>query len=460
MGNEIFIQNKRVCVQPLRSRLEAIQKLQTPSTVKGCRSFAGMVNFLSMFCPELQKLLKSIYDLTRKGRPFILGKEQQDSFDKIKCRLVRPPVLHMPNKTGRFHLYSDTSKFATGSTLYQIQNGKSKVIAYACKRLPEASRSYSITELELCGLAINIASFSHLLKRVDFDAMVDHLALMHIIKSKVEPAPTRIKRLLELISSFSLNLYYMKGKDMILSDFLSRQKNDDSDPHEIIPTSFNMCQILDNNYYSEKYFLQTRSQAKSSGIKLPEVHGMGKNLDPNLKPKKQHTIPKQGSEERSHIGQGRAGARGKRPDPINQSINQPSNLSQKIPGRIGIETRKTNHLHTKDLMHSINNMSEKMTNNNHLIPDVPFHPGPVYIPLPKPIKQDVSYPQSSQSSTSIEDINPNINFDFEENSPFQEGIMSETFQRLDKSFFQEPKELGDLTNKGNLIHKYLQNKQM
>ena len=58
------------------------------------------------------------------------------------------------------------------------------------------------------------------LKRVDFDAIVDHLALMHIIKSKMELATTKIKRLLELISSYSFNLYYMKGKDMILSDFL------------------------------------------------------------------------------------------------------------------------------------------------------------------------------------------------------------------------------------------------
>ena len=66
-----------------------------------------------------------------------------------------------------------------------------------------------------------MASFSHLLKRVDFDAIVDHLALMHIIKSKMELVTTRIKRLLELISSYSFNLYYMKGKDMILSDFLS-----------------------------------------------------------------------------------------------------------------------------------------------------------------------------------------------------------------------------------------------
>ena len=219
--------------------------------VKGCRSFTGMVNFLSMFCPELQKLLKPIYDLIRKGRLFIWVKEQQDSFEEIKYRLIKPPVLHMPNKTGRFHLYSDTSKFATGSTLFQIQNGKPKLIAYASKRLPEAAKSYSLTELELCRLAINIVQFSYLLKKVDFDAIVDHLAPMNIIKSKTEPAMMRIKRLLELISSYSFNLYYMKGKDMILSDFLSRQQNDDSNPHEIILISSNMCQILDDNYYNE-----------------------------------------------------------------------------------------------------------------------------------------------------------------------------------------------------------------
>ena len=207
-----------------------------------------------MFCPELQKLLKPLYDLTRKGRLFIWEKEQQDSFEKIKHILIKSPVLHMPNKTGRFHLYSDTSKFATVSPLYQIQNGKPKLIAYANKRLSEAIKNYSITELELCGLAINIASFSHLLKRVDFDAIVDHLALTHIIKSKVEPATTRIKRLLELISSYSFNLYYMKGKDMIFSNFLSWQKNDDSNPHGIIPISFHMCQILDDIYYNEKIF--------------------------------------------------------------------------------------------------------------------------------------------------------------------------------------------------------------
>ena len=53
-----------------------------------------------------------------------------------------------------------------GNALYQIQNGKPKLIAYASKRLQEAAKNYSITELEMCGLAINIVIFMHLLKKL------------------------------------------------------------------------------------------------------------------------------------------------------------------------------------------------------------------------------------------------------------------------------------------------------
>ena len=101
------------------------------------------------------------------------------------------------------------------------------------------------------------------LKRVDFNAIVDHLSLTHIIKSKAEPATIRIKRLLELNSSYSFNLYYIKRKDMVLSDFLSRQNNDNSNPHEIIPISFNMHKVLQQNYYEiDSYLVKTRSQSQ------------------------------------------------------------------------------------------------------------------------------------------------------------------------------------------------------
>ena len=82
------------------------------------------------------------------------------------------------------------------------------------------------------------------------------------MKSKVELATNRIKRLLKVLSAYSFNLYYIKGKDMILSDFLSKQDPCDEDPREIIPISFNMKSILQNRYYNvnedeEKYMVQT-----------------------------------------------------------------------------------------------------------------------------------------------------------------------------------------------------------
>ena len=138
------------------------------------------------------------------------------------------------------------------------------------------------------------------------------------------------------------------------------------------------------------------------------------------------------------MGQGREGSKRRKPDPINQAINQPSDVSQEIPGRTKIVTGKTNSIH------STNSTNDKLINNNPFMPDVPLHLDLLLRP-PKlqPIKQNIKQ--------NIQENSPNINFDFEENSPLQEGIMSETFQRPDKSFFQNPKELGDLINKKTLF---------
>ena len=88
-------------------------------------------------------------------------------------------------------------------------------------------------------------------------------------------------------------------------------------------------------------------------------------------------------------------------------------------------------------MHSVNNVDEGMTHTRPLIPDVPFHPGP-YRPPTKPIRSNISRGQrSSQSSLSPENISSGINLDFEKNSPFLEGVISEAYQRPVKSFFQE-----------------------
>ena len=178
----------------------------------------------------------------------------------------------------------------------------------------------------------------------------------------------------------------------------------------------NLNNIDKNNFGDSRYLIQTCSQAKISGTKLPEVHGVGKSLDPNFRLEKQHTFPKQGKLEGPQLGQGRAGSKRKKPDPISQVIKQPSNVSQEIPGRTKIVIGKTNSIHSTKCTNN------RLVNNNPFMPDVPFHPDPLLRP-PKqqPIKQNIT--QNIQEIN----LNPNINLDFEENSPFQEGVMSETF---------------------------------
>ena len=290
-GNEFSINKGTMTITPLRSRTEAINKIPTPRTPKQCKSFCGVVNYLSLFCPNLQKLLKPIVELTRKERPFIWGDAQEKAFKEVKLRLNYPPVLHLPKAEGRFILYSDASIEGTGSSLWQIQGGKPKLIGYASKTLPEACSRYSVTELEMTGLLVNMNLWKNLLKHREFDAAVDHAAVAQIKKAKTEPAMTRIMRLLDRLSAYSFNLYYVKGRDMILSDYLSRQRQKDLDSSELIPISSRCLKtyrsIIDDRIGEKIFCIKRRASAKASGETVGEVHGADKPLDSNYKPEHQ-----------------------------------------------------------------------------------------------------------------------------------------------------------------------------
>ena len=286
MGNKLSINKRTMTITPLRSRTEAVNKIPTPKTPKQCKSFCGVVNYLSLFCPDLQTLLKPVVELTRKGRPFIWGDAQEKAFREVKLRLTNPPALHLPKAEGRFILYSDTSIEGTGSSLWQIQEGKPRLIGYANKTLPEACARYSVTGLEMTGLLVNMNLWKNLLKHREFNAAVDHVAVAQIMKVKREP--TRIMRLLDRLSAYSFNLYYVKGRDMILSDYLSRHRQKDL---ELIPISFCCLKVyrgfIDDKIGKDIFCIKTRSSDKASGDEVGEVHGANKPLDPNYKPEHQ-----------------------------------------------------------------------------------------------------------------------------------------------------------------------------
>ena len=229
---------------------------------------------------------------------------------------------------------------------------------------------------------------------------------------------------------------------MILSDFLSQQKNNDSDPSEIILISFNAYRVLEENRKidvcknEERFLMQTCSQAKTGSTKLLKVHGVNKELNPYLRPEKQHAMPKKGMTERMHIGQGRAGMRRKH-DP--DHIDQPSDVTRKISERSKIATGKTS------IPQHTNTVCDRGINNDKPFPpDVFLHPDP----LPKPLLKQ-------QNVDKVISTNQNMVLIYILKKNSQEGIISETIQRLDKPFLQNLKRLEDIIDMGNLIHKFL-----
>ena len=244
MGHQVNIIDGIPHITPVKSRVDAIVKLDPPKSPKNCKQFCGMVNYLSMFLKDLQTKLIPIYHLTKKGVPFHWGVLQQEAFDQIKKDLTEAPVLAMPNSEGHMVLVSDTSKIACGSALYQEQKGRYRLIAYFSKKLPLSAQRYSISELKLTGIYANVLAFKHLLRNVHFTLYCDHSALVHIMNGKKEPPTLRLKKLIENLSDFKFDIKFLRGKDMFVSDFLSRHPDGEESCNDpIIPVAFLMKEI-------------------------------------------------------------------------------------------------------------------------------------------------------------------------------------------------------------------------
>ena len=202
-----------------------------------------------MYLKDLQKRLIPIYNLTRKGVPFEWTNEHQKIFEGLKKDIANPPVLVTPNNKGHFTLVLDTSGVACGAALYQEQRGKLRLVGYNSKKLPPAAIRYSISELELCGLAVNIHSFKHILRNTEFTVIIDHSACLYILNVKREPPTLRLKKLIEVLSQYSFKVTFLRGKDMTVSDFLSRHPGQDlASPNEIIPISFQSKELLKDQF--------------------------------------------------------------------------------------------------------------------------------------------------------------------------------------------------------------------
>ena len=424
------------------------------------------------------EVVKPIYDLTKKGRPFIWQEEQQQAFDTIKERMINPPVLYLPKPGGRFILYCDSSRTHTVSSLWQVQEGKPRLIGYASKSLPAPAQNYGVTELEMTGMAVNIHLWRHLLHRVEYDCAVDHRAIPYIMKAKTLPATTRIMRLLEILSGYAFYLYFVKGKDMEICDFLSRIDIDRGNPGEVIPIFFNSFAMLNiirkaTLHQANKLLITTRSGTKVAGTTLLPVHVVQKHLDPAVKPEHDKPVAIQ-NKQRGPIS---ADAKPKvllrpklpasqiarkklidksikllnRPKPHINLPKRPSNLpSQKPQVQSGPPQRPLPDNSDNANPPSIANQPA----DNKPTPVRHFESNPLLeVPQEGKDPQEVSnqHPApSTDNPVAIQDP-----FDTQMEVPFTEDTVEPVFHRPDMADFEIPPVLEEMIPDGTLIHKHL-----
>ena len=243
MELKFLIYNGRPSITPMKDKYEAIRRLDPPKTVQDCRKFCGMVNFLTTFLKDLQKILILIYNLTKKSMKFSWMEECQTAFDHIKFLMSNPPILRMPDMTGTFRLMSDTSTLAAGAALYQYQGSAFYIVGYnsKSKKLPKAVQNYSVTELELFGLVVNIYAFKYLLSNVYFEVFCDHSTIVQILNGKKKLPTRRIQRLIEHLLPFNFTEQNLPGNKMHIADILSRLAGKDLEPSDqLIPISFSV----------------------------------------------------------------------------------------------------------------------------------------------------------------------------------------------------------------------------
>ena len=259
-----------------------------------------MVNFLATFLKDLQKILIPIYNLTRKCIKFLWTEECQKAFDHIKFLLSNPPILRMPDMTGIFQLMSDTSTLAAGAALYQYQGSAFYIVGYNSKKLPKAVQNYSVTELELFGLVVNIYAFKQLLTNVYFEVFCDHSAIVQILNGKKKLPTRRIQRLIEHLLPFNFTVQYLPGNKMHIADILSRLAGKDLEPSDqLIPISFNVHTRSTRplkQYYAnkQKTSIPYKNVTPKATLSKPSIQPVQSKCPPKISiqlPKPAKTLP-------------------------------------------------------------------------------------------------------------------------------------------------------------------------
>ena len=207
-------------IKPDPKKTDAVQNFPTPKTPKHIKSFMGLASYYRKFIPNFSEIASPLNHLLKKDVKFNFDARCKDSFEKLKKKLINPPILQFPDFSREFLVTTDASLNAIGGVLSQGTIGQDLPIAYASRTLNKAERNYSTIERELLGIIWTVQHFRPYLFGRKFRILTDHRPLVYLFS--VSNPSSRLMRFRLKLEEYEYEIQYKPGKLNLNADGLSR----------------------------------------------------------------------------------------------------------------------------------------------------------------------------------------------------------------------------------------------
>ena len=214
--NGNIISSEGLKVDP--EKVEAVLKMTKPENREAVERLRGTVNYLSRFIPKLTEKMHPTSQLTHKNVKWNWGPAQDSAFDELKRLLTQAPVLSFFDNNKEVSIQCDSSMYGLGGTL--LQDGKT--IAYASRALHDAETRYAPIEREMLAIMWSLEKWHQFTYGRKVTVYTDHRPLESITRKDLNRAPRCLQGMLLRALAYDIEVKWLEGKKMFLSDTFSR----------------------------------------------------------------------------------------------------------------------------------------------------------------------------------------------------------------------------------------------
>ena len=209
-------------VRPLQEKIDAINKLASPTTKKQIRSFIGMIGFYRKFIPNFAEISAVLTDLTKKNLPNKVSwtHVHQNAFMCLKKALTSYPILQNPDLSKEFVLQTDACDRGVGAVLLQSDGENLHPIVFMSKKLLPREQRYSIVEKECLAIVKACQTLREYLIGKEFVIETDHFPLRWL--NQMKDHNMRLLRWSLMLQEYKFTIRHIAGKDNVIADMLSR----------------------------------------------------------------------------------------------------------------------------------------------------------------------------------------------------------------------------------------------